>query len=120
MGWEKRYKRGDKLMWSAGTKYVISCTKDKRQFYVLGGFSGIIKNEKDVDRSEDTSLVGFQEKGRIHDSDGSFSFFDIGMGYDITRYMSVGASLKLPLSKTDSKSENAFDRQLGFSLTFKF
>jgi hypothetical protein len=114
------YERSDKLMWSLGTKYIISQDEKKRQFYINTSLSGTNILGDDIDHSENTTLLGIQEKGDIPDTGGSFEFIQLGLGYDITKYMSVSASVKRPLGSQGSDSENAFDHQFSVGMTFKF
>lgn len=113
------YERGDTFSWVAGTQCVLYCTSDCRQLYVRGGISGVI-SAHDIDHSEDTTKLGKQSKGRVPDTRGTYHFFDLGGGYDLTENLSVFTTFRYPLNDPVDVSENSFDWQFSVGLQYRF
>ena len=114
------YERGDMISWGTGLKYIILRGEDCSQFYVRGGLSGLVVIEPDVDHSENTSLIGPQQVGDVENTKGSYAFYDVGLGYDMSKNLSIIAGAKFPLTDHNNDTDNSFDRQVSLSLQYRF
>ncbi|MFH2002739.1 MAG: hypothetical protein ABIK28_23915 [Planctomycetota bacterium] len=123
------YERSDRFGVNASLKYTAYSSDDcSKQFHLSGGVSWVNSLDDDYDHSLDPKIFkdgaanpryGL-EKGTVHGSKGSYTFYSIGLGYDISRSLSVNASLTLPLSGSDEESTYSFDRSFGLSLSARF
>ena len=115
------YERGDSFGWSVGTKFLLMNLENSRQFYIQAGLSGVYIPSEDVDHSEDNQKAFSQRKGKVEDTDGAFSYWDIGVGYDLTENLTVSATAMFPLSNDSSSStSNSFDSMFGLSCWLRF
>jgi len=114
------YEKSDRVSWTLGTKYMLYKTIDCRQLYLSGGLSGVTNTSRDFDHSENTSLIDYQPIGRVPGTDGTYNFYSLGMGYEVTRNLTINGSVTLPLSKANERSDNSFDRSISVGVQFKF
>jgi hypothetical protein len=114
------YERSDRISWTVGTKFHLMDRPDCMQFYLYGGISGSDITSNDVDHSEDTTQLGSQEKGKVDGTKGTYNFYNLGVGYDITRNLTVSGGLTLPLDSQDDDSEYSFDRSYSLTLQLRF
>jgi hypothetical protein len=114
------YEWSDKFGWSFGTKYILLQHEDCRQFYARAGIHGVLNLDPDKDHSQDITQVGDQEVGDVPGTEGTYNTWDLGLGYDITKNMTVIANYALPMGSHNQDSDNALDWQMSLSLQFKF
>jgi hypothetical protein len=114
------YERGDRFSWNLGTKYIISRMDECRTFYVRGGIASLVVVEADMDHSEDTTLLGSQEKGKVPATKGTYNFWDMGIGYDLTENITVHGGASFPLGSHNSDGDNSFDHQINLTLLYRF
>lgn len=116
----KGYERSNVFGWSVSTKFILMNLEDCRQLYVRGGFSGVYKASRDIDHSENNRLAGSQEKGRVSDTDGAFNYLDLGLGYDITEYLTANVQAKFPMNNSGSSTSFNFDKMIAVSVLLRF
>ncbi len=114
------YERSDRVSWAAGGKYIIWQPDCDRQFYASAGVSGTTMTSRDIDHSEDTTLLGSQERGRVRGTRGTYNFYNLGLGYDINEDITLSGSYVLPIDDPDEDSEYSFGSSFSVSLQFRF
>jgi hypothetical protein len=114
------YERSDRMSWSAGTLITLWQMDPSRRLYAVGGVSGITIPQDDIDHSENALVYGLQERGDVEGSRGSYYFYNLGLGVDITRNLSVSGSCTLPINDPDEETAYSFDRSFSASLQVRF
>ncbi|MHC4944333.1 MAG: transporter [Planctomycetota bacterium] len=114
------YERSDRFGWNASCKYVAMLTEDCRELYVTGGVSGSTATSRDIDHSNDVTKLGPQEVGRVDGTDGTYTFWSIGVGYDLMENLTINASYTDSLSEADEDSNYSYDYSFGLGLQYRF
>ncbi|MBI5446290.1 MAG: hypothetical protein HY900_34385, partial [Deltaproteobacteria bacterium] len=117
---EVGYERSPKASWSASVRWVLHSYPGGREISVRAGLSGVLARARDIDHSENTRLLGSQEKGLVDGSNADFVFADLAANWDFRGPFTVGIAARLPVGSGAQASENSFRFQLGFSLGGKF
>jgi hypothetical protein len=114
------YERSDRFGWNVSCKYVAMVHEDCRQLYVTGGVSSSTATSRDYDHSEDVTQLGSQDVGRVDDTDGTYTFWSLGVGYDLLENLTVNASYTDSLSSPDENSNYSYDYSFGLGLQYRF
>ncbi|MBU0753789.1 MAG: outer membrane beta-barrel protein, partial [Planctomycetes bacterium] len=114
------YERSDRFGVNAALKYTAMKTKDCRELYLTGGFSSSTAISRDFDHSEDVTRLGSQPVGRVPNTDGTYSFWSLGVGYDLTKSLAISLGYTDTLTTADEQSNYSFDQSISLGLQYRF
>ncbi len=114
------YERGLNLSWSMGLRLVLYRSDQGLKVQIRGALSGIVLFSNDIDHSENTALLGRQEKGEVAGTDKDYTFWEAGADADVSSSVTASVSLRFALGRSAGASESSFKRQVNFTVSFKF
>ncbi len=114
------YERSDIASLSIAVKFVPFSSAGELEASVRAGLSGIIALARDIDHSENTALLGRQERGPLSGSGRDYAFADIGAGVDFLGNFSFGLGARFQLNETSGSSASAFKYQFICTIGARF
>lgn len=113
------YERSDKISWNVASRFAIHRFDGPIDVSAKLGVSGILALGHDVDHSENTRLLGSQERGFVEGSQNDYVFADLGVQTDWFNGVNFSLIARFPLGATGD-SEISFNYQIAATLSARF
>jgi hypothetical protein len=114
------YEFGDRVAMAASLRFFMYRTESGCQGWVSAGVNGVYVLEDDYDHSEDTTKLGSQPKGEVEDTKGFYDFYNLGIGIDLHKDLTLYGMYSHYLTQHDSDNPYSFDNGLSVGLQYRF